>query len=79
MSYSGTSSPILLILLILILKLLTMAPVDGRNIRIDIMFSVILAVLFDIKILAYSQIYRLPIFFKLLYCLTRLFVCLFVC
>jgi len=38
-----------------------MAPVEGRNVRTNTMFSEILAVLFAIKILAsHPQIYRLP-------------------
>jgi len=38
-----------------------MAPVEGRNVRTNTMFSAILAVLFAIKTLAsHSQIYRLP-------------------
>jgi len=37
-----------------------MAPVEGRNVRTNTMFSAILAALFAIKILAsQSQIYRL--------------------
>jgi len=37
-----------------------MAPVEGRNVRTNTMFSIILAVLFIIKILAsFSQICRL--------------------